>query len=72
MDDFEYRPDPSIDPLVLVDRVSLALHHHISPAESDDEGGDPPALSDGRWFAAGSIGRRRYRSNRPARGRRAE
>ena len=48
MDDFEYRPDPSIDPLVLVDRVSLALHHHISPAESDDEGGDPPALSDGR------------------------
>ena len=48
MDDFEYRPDPTVDPLALVDRVSLALHHHISPAESEDEGDDSSAPSGGR------------------------
>lgn len=37
MEEFEYHPDPSVDPLELVDRVSLALHHHISPAEEDDD-----------------------------------
>lgn len=42
MDNFEYRPDPSVDPLELVDRVSLALHHHISPAEDEDDD-DPVA-----------------------------
>lgn len=33
--DYRYNEDETIDPIALVDRVNLSLHHHISPAEDE-------------------------------------
>lgn len=37
MQELQYQRDASVHPLELVDRVSLALHHHIAPADETDE-----------------------------------
>jgi hypothetical protein len=37
---FLRQPSATVDPFMIADKASLALHHHMTPADQEDDGED--------------------------------